>query len=520
MADQNGGDRDALQPKAEPTEVSSNHPSSDLDVRTSDLVKPIPREKATMPLEFEGLSFMGSGGDLHLRNIGKNQRKALENYLADTYGAVYADFHRFYMVLNFKSADDIPPRDQRPFSIAGYIVLWAEAGHLPVFPVLGDLAEGDTVAIDAEILARLRPFELPAVDVLQYLGNVVFPDCEAISFIGDGLVIELPEAPTEQYAQSLKNYPRYVDRSSIGLEYHNGPLARTAVRRRGVAPDALVVDDLQADETDYVQKDGAFHPGAMLSSLDAEGHIVCSVSAGVLVEKEGRQRLTAPFHAWEEHDKRHPGLLGQDTEEARRVFRVAQGGSGNHDGKPGTTVGFLRERLPNSDIGLVQLERGVAFKNGMAGGEGVRPKKLLSLQDLNELDEYQFASFVTGTQMLRCIGLRAAFERRRGGAAHPHLLPPDSHAYVSCAQGVFATNEPALKGQPNIRASVCGSVLLRRKKRHTNDQPEHLLERGEVCAMMPYADMQLLYGTANDLLIYADAMDALVEDGWTVSQPD
>ena len=255
----------------------------------------------------------------------------------------------------------------------------------------------------------------------------------------------------------------------------------------------------------------------MVSSLNAQGHVLLSVSAGIMVRNEHHSRLVCPYHTWAELDKDNPDLLGQDTEQANRFFSAAQGASGD---TAGTVIGHLEQRLPDSDIGLVKVNEQVAFENVLMDTD-IRPKALLRLDDVKAGDDYLFESFVTGKQRLRCLGRRFPIIRHRA-TAHPtlssppgktHLLPPDNTGYVKLAQGVLATNTPVLKREPTIRDRVYGSVLVRCGMGGEKDK---VLERGEVAGMLHYADLRELYHATPALLMYADAMDPLIDDGWRV----
>jgi hypothetical protein len=55
-------------------------------------------------------------------------------------------------------------------------------------------------------------------------------------------------------------------------------------------------------------------------------------------------------------NKAYPGVFGHPTTKSQRLFEVRQG-------KPGTRVGFVRERIGETDIALAQLDEGVVFEN-------------------------------------------------------------------------------------------------------------------------------------------------------------
>jgi hypothetical protein len=104
------------------------------------------------------------------------------------------------------------------------------------------------------------------------------------------LVVELPKVDEKTFLDSLDSLPGGIDRCRLDVRYHNGPLPNTKSRERVTAPNPKIKDS-DCDETNYVALDGKFYPGTMLNSLNQEGEIYSSVTAGVLVEKGHQQRL-------------------------------------------------------------------------------------------------------------------------------------------------------------------------------------------------------------------------------------
>ncbi len=99
----------------------------------------------------------------------------------------------------------------------------------------------------------------------------------------------------------------------------------------------------------------------MISSPDRAGRVYSSTSAGVLVERHGEKSLTCSWHNWEDRDEKDLGKLGRkDDYEARKTFRAVQGVV---DGHPGTTIGYVRERVGDGDVALMQLDDSVVFEN-------------------------------------------------------------------------------------------------------------------------------------------------------------
>ena len=75
-----------------------------------------------------------------------------------------------------------------------------------------------------------------------------------------------------------------------------------------------------------------------------------------------------------------------------------------------------------------------------------------------------------------------------------------------------------LTQRPYIRDSAYGAVLLRYKDGTDQSIAEReVLDRGEICGMFHYADLTARdANSAGEFLIYADAFDPLILDGWSV----
>lgn len=264
----------------------------------------------------------------------------------------------------------------------------------------------------------------------------------------------------------------------------------------------------------------------MISSTIESGEINSSNSAGVLVERGEDRRLTCSWHNWEDLDKKNSGRFGQTDVETQRIFQVNQG---IVDGKPGTKVGFVCERMGDTDIALAQLDNNVKFENQFMDVKA-SAKAFVPSEKQEIGDKYIMDSVVTGRQMLEGLGKRRVLTRSRRSAAHPDLfapkgrhdsMPPDTVAYIRYKQGIFATNSPIIATKPQIRDRACGAVLLRYHditKDGRNTPVAEGLKRGEVCAMMHFADLQPKHFdfTAASYIMYADVFDPLIEEGWTV----
>jgi hypothetical protein len=353
-------------------------------------------------------------------------------------------------------------------------------------------------------------------EVILYLADYVFPDCEALTILWDTLVVELPEASKEAFLNRLQGLPDSIDQCLIDVRYYNGPLPNTERRRRVVQHNPQDIKG-DCDETDYMQLDKKFYPGTMINSVNKEGEIFSSATAGVLVEKGQKQRLTCSFHNWQNHYEKYPDKFGQTDPTSQRIFQVTQG-------TPGTAVGFVRERMGNRDIALAQLDEGVVFENSFMEME-YAAKTFIHINDQMVKDEYIIDSFTTGKQRLRGAGRRFQIQRKTGqphyhltvAKDYEHALPPDEVAYIELEQGACVTNEQMMQSKPYIREGACGAALLRCRDNTSRDAPKTVMGRGEICGMMHFADRQARNAAeADNYIIYADDFDPLIEDGWKI----
>ncbi|MCJ1240267.1 hypothetical protein MMC14_008267 [Varicellaria rhodocarpa] len=257
----------------------------------------------------------------------------------------------------------------------------------------------------------------------------------------------------------------------------------------------------------------------MLSSFTRNGRIFRSVSAGILLEKGEDRRLTCSYHCWEMHAEQYPGKLGSDDAEAQRVFRILQG-------KPGTIVGYVKDRIGNTDIALAELKKEFEFKNEFME-MGYRPKALLASEDVTPGDEFLLDSYSIGKQKLKCLGRRAFFSATSvpaGPDVNRQVLPGTADAegplrFIEFDQLCCGMNEPIMASELYIRDGACGTVMLRCSMRDENLSPHEVLSRGEVCAMMHFGDIKEKgFLTGDNYYIWADSFDPLIKEGWTVVQ--
>ncbi|KAF4485546.1 hypothetical protein FAGAP_11609 [Fusarium agapanthi] len=505
-----------------PHQQKASHKTSlSLDLGHGEETSPAP-PIATAALEFKEFSFRDSEGDISAENVTDEQHLAFRKFLFEHYNATELQESFPFLAIGCKGGP--PPEDQRPFSVAGAIAIWLDAEDFYFRPIIGHKGQGEVLVVDDTIVNQIEYLQIPSQDIILSFAKL-WPECLAISVLWTFLVIELPLVSPEEFAKRLETLPSAVEGHTKGCHLHlmfnNGPLPNTERRRtRVVKPDPRHLDNLIADETDYVTKGRKFYPGTMIGSVNKDGEIIESATAGILIEKDGKRRLTCSFHLWEKHYKQYPEKFGKLDAESRRIYKVVQGYN------PGSHVGFVCERVGETDIALIELNDDVVFENKFMEIDAA-PKVLLHSKQHRIGDEYIFDSFVSGTQTLSCLGERFTPSQRSGRNRQALARPTndkgdgplDDVMYIAFEQGAFVTNAPTILKKPQIRDSVCGSVLLRSKAAKRPATKTMAMQAGEVGCMMHFADLQFQStASADNYIIYADSFDPLINDGWKVVQ--
>ena len=452
---------------------------------------------AMASLDFK--EFSSRDADGYFTTIPVRHLKSLLTYMREEYRVVEVQQSALFIVLWCR--EPLPEPNARPFTVAGCIAVWkTEDEDVPPEVLPKDFGDGKSIAIKPELAADLEFYKLPSGDTLRGLIEH-FPTAEYISYLNTGIIIELPQLSVPEHRKRLESLPRDFENASASLQYHNGPMARAELKRLK-NPDRRYLEGA-FDDSDYVKDGGCFYPGVMISAQSGN-----SMSAGILVEKAGELRLTVPIHCWDDEIKNDDNTLGDPKD-----FRVTQG-----DSKLGTDIGYIADRIGNTDIGLVKLD--VPFINRFLEIDATA-KTLLPMDDINFFDEFVIDSFVSGFQRLKCLGLRLGREgmRERELKGRPESLPiPES--YVALIQGIYATSAPEITSKPRIQEGVCGSALVRiskatKGKKNDKEVEKSILAEGAVGGFMHWSDLQSKAQEEN-LLCYADAVDELGEAGWKV----
>ncbi|KAI9852298.1 MAG: hypothetical protein M1838_001187 [Thelocarpon superellum] len=420
--------------------------------------------------------------------------EVLSEYLGTTYGALTIMESGPFLVLQ---CENVPPPDSRPFLVADGIAVWLHLNDpLPVgLGFYGDFPNHDrTISLQEDLVADLKPFRLPMASTLATMVKVHFPTANAISYLTCNLVIEFPGVDDEEWRAQLDKLPSAFSNSSVGILYVNGPLMLNSHKRLDHPRPGLL--DGVYDDTDYVTHAGCFSPGAMIGSQ--EGNLT---TAGIAVSKGEEIRLTVAIHAWDQEMAEKPGILGSKND-----FVVSQG---QHD-----HVANVTSRMGKTDIGLAELHDGIKFCQTFLDA-AITPQRLLPFQNVNFRDVMVIDSFVTGTQRLRCLGVRLPISQSRPSRQAQVPGPPPDEPYVTVRQGIYATSAPEIGSMPKIRDGVCGSALIRQE---TGMPKKVVVAEGEVAGFMGWSNVHNASIAPNELLCFCETADSLIEAGWEVAQ--
>ena len=448
-------------------------------------------DMATASLDFEEFSFWDAESQ-DMQNISSEHTKQLIAYLSRNYGVFVMQISLPYLILFCR--DGIPLQHERPFSIASCIAVWLNEGDaVPGDISIGDFGDGDEVSVQEELAVDLKAFHMPKDSTLLNVATQHFPDASFVSFISHSIIVEYPKQDSESWRNRLEKLPSALRNTGVSLSFSNGPLVTTELKRLK-APKPQILADLQEDDSDYVKSQGCFFPGAMLQAKSGD-----QITAGILVEKNLETRLTVAFHCWDTEYKAVPKTLGDGNH-----FSVSQAE---------TTVGHVDERIGATDIGLAKLNNDIVFHNRFLDIP-TKAKVLVCTSDFEVNDEFFIDSFVTGRQRVRCQGIRIGIEGEREVLKGDKNNLPGTGNFICLRQGVYSTGSPEIHRVPQIRAGVCGSALVRVK----TARGKNVLQNGEICGFMHWSDLRMRDETEGKVLCFADAVDDLVEAGWTVVQ--
>ncbi|KAK2787197.1 hypothetical protein FQN53_005621 [Emmonsiellopsis sp. PD_33] len=421
-------------------------------------------------------------------SVASEWHEPLFEYLQEHFGVEDMWVMPPFLVLRCPGQPD--PTD-RPFTVSGCIAIWLSMEE-PVPPLTPSPSGGDIdsdVEVEERLVNEFALFKMPKPEtlfaLLQYFTGAV-----AISLIFHTIVVEFDEADEDTWGERIESLPFGFKNIPHTLSYSNGTLANAEFKRLK-APSPRILKDIVVDDSDYVSTTSSFNPGAMLCSDQDD-----AVSAGVMVEKDSKCRLTVAMHCWDKELKENPEKLGDPDS-----FTVRQGD---------TKVGYVSERIGSTDIGLAKLHDDISFDNRFLDID-TAGKVLVPSSQVNIGDEFLIDSFVTGHQRLVSAGVRVLGKQRE--------QDPSEGKHAVIHQGIYATNDPKALSSPKLRSGICGSAIVRLKRAR---QQSKCLEDGEVCGFVHYADLAMMkHSPEARYYCLGDPVDSLINDGWKcVSVPE
>jgi hypothetical protein len=412
----------------------------------------------------------------------------LFQYLQKHFGVADMSILPPFLILR---CETLPEPDLRPFTISRYIAVWLDMDE-PMPPIIPGLMGGQIdydkfIEVDESLEAGLKPAALPKPETLLKLLEVHFPNAVAISRIFSSIVVEFDP---ETWKKTLESLPCAFRGLPFDLAYTNGMIANAEFKRLK-RPRPGTLKDMVVDDSDYVSESGSFNPGAMLCS-DRDD----TVTAGIMVQKGTENRLAVALPAWDDEYKKVPSKLGDPQH-----FRVKQGA---------TDVGYITELIPSTDIGLAKLSQGLSFSNRFLEIDAIA-KVLIPWEEVQYRDQFCIDSYTAGRQFLVCAGTRVLSKKKSEDFVKGRKDNPPDGKYTIPSQGIFATNDPKILSTLELRAGICGCALLRIGRRN---ETLNRADRGEICGIMHWADLQMKYSAQGNFFAFANPVDPLINHGW------
>lgn len=305
-----------------------------------------------------------------IRRLMEGEYEIVENYLSRNYGVLYIMQTSSMLVLRCAK---IPPVGSRPFLVTGLVAVWLGVySPTPSNLQIGDLGNGKSYKINADLAADLRPFRIPSLETLDKVGATLFPDAEHIVFLTDSLIIKPPKMDAKDHFARVSKLPPFLDNSDLSLRYLNGPMILASHSRLKTPKPQLY--NAEYDDTDYIKRLGAFSPGAMLRSKEHN-----MISAGVAVSNGPDVCLTAAFHTWEAEYVQDPQSLGAK----KGSFEVFQADN---------PAANIVSRVGSSDISLAKFKKGIKFHNTFlditTNAKSLLPQQAIKFNDFFQTDSF------------------------------------------------------------------------------------------------------------------------------------
>ena len=345
----------------------------------------------------------------------------------------------------------------------------------------------------------------------------ILSDCAGYSYFLDSVIVELPQTDMPPDEESLPSGFKNCPHTSLRFSW--GELTASEIVQRRIKPNATLLSG-EVDDTHYVglENGNFFAPGMrVFNSLgDEKCQETSEWTSGIFVQKNSEIKVTVPVHAYDSV------LVPQEDDfSGLPPLRLFQGNEKQHSevARLDETINFQGVR---TDIGLALIKPELKYEN-RTFHDNISIRKLIRVEECNRRDMFLIDSYITGVQRPLLDGVR--YPVRQGVRAtqqytiktkglssdllpSPRLQP--RLQYLELAQGMFSTAAIEIPRQPQIRAGVNSSAIIRVRTSTGID----VTDEGAVAGFMHFADLEPR-NSAGNLVCYADTCDALMDQGWS-----
>ncbi|KAF5019993.1 hypothetical protein F66182_7981 [Fusarium sp. NRRL 66182] len=434
----------------------------------------------TKTLEFKDFSFWQEDTQkLGLEHLSHIQLGSFVRFLVEAFHVTKVAFLLPLLILGCPDYA-LSPEYEIPLAISGAVAIFLPESqhwkfkHTPPGYLPNDAHSNLRLAYPTleQSLASLRPGAPPGQDLVLQLAKV-FPWCIAITKLGDTLWVEAP-----------KSKGNLKERLEGQAEF----------RRRILEEPETELNIIEGNTNGNGSAKAELTSSSTMTSVNNLQRTYCSISAGLLVERNGHKRL-AFVPAIQKAQRLDPAAVPSDSWK---------------------TIGRFGNQIRNSKFVLAELDGNVEFGNRLLNNseELVSAKKILRSIDHSLGDQCFINTPATGLQMLYRYGKRFEIARERDKDTNETRLS------VSRVQGIYLTNKPDKFFLPGGRASFAGALIMRC---HPGDCQRpgavELMKLGQVCGVVTSANStgtRQLSLRLENYMIFTEDFDDLDADCWKV----
>jgi hypothetical protein len=96
-------------------------------------------------------------------------------------------------------------------------------------PIVGENGDTDEeMEVDESLLAGFSRNQIPTDDAIIGLANNLFPDCEAITFLENCIIVELPATDTKTFRARLPSLPMVHRQGAVQHTIPQRPVAQAS----------------------------------------------------------------------------------------------------------------------------------------------------------------------------------------------------------------------------------------------------------------------------------------------------